>query len=219
MSKRALLFGAAAIGLAFAGGFAVAQTGVGPRHMMGMHGSPGRGMGPGALPSRDGERGSGPAMGMMDRGMHGMPMMGLMGMHAGSATSSEHADIRDLFADHQKIRRSVTNLPDGIRTLTESEDPQVANAIKDHVKSMGDRVEQGRDPGLPIETDALHAIFLNKDKIKSTYEVTEKGVAVVQTSSDPQVVRDLQEHAAQVSDLAERGMMAAHEAMMANRAH
>ena len=49
--------------------------------------------------------------------------------------------------------------------------------------------------------------------------MTEKGVAVVQTSTDPKVVRELQEHAVQVSGLAERGMAAAYEAIMGNMAH
>ena len=88
--------------------------------------------------------------------------------------------------------------------------------IKKHVAEMGQRVEEGRDPGLPIETPALHSIFRNKDKIKSTYEVTEKGVIVVQTSTDPTAVKALQDHAAEVSELAQRGMVAAHEAMMRN---
>jgi hypothetical protein len=44
--------------------------------------------------------------------------------------------------------------------------------------------------------------------------VTEKGVIVVQTSTDTAAVKALQEHAAEVSDLARRGMVAAHEAMM-----
>jgi hypothetical protein len=81
---------------------------------------------------------------------------------------------------------------------------------------MGRRVEEGRDPGLPIESPALHSIFRDKDKIKSTYETTEKGIIVVQTSTDPSVVKALQDHAAEVSDLAKRGMVAMHEAMMKN---
>jgi len=128
----------------------------------------------------------------------------------------ERRDIHDLFFNHDRIKRTVTNLPDGIRTLTESDDPQVVEVIKRHVAEMGQRVEEGRDPGLPIETPALHAIFRNKDKIKSTYEVTEKGVVVVQTSTDPTTVKALQDHAAEVSELAQRGMVAAHEAMMRN---
>jgi hypothetical protein len=141
---------------------------------------------------------------------------GMMGMSHGSATMSEHADIRGLFFNHDRIKRTVTNLPDGIRTVTESDDPEVVATIKRHVADMGQRVEEGRDPGLPIETPALHSIFRYKDKIKSTYETTEKGVIVVQTSTDANAVKALQDHAAEVSDLARRGMVAAHEAMMKN---
>jgi len=141
---------------------------------------------------------------------------GMMGMHGGSATAGEHSDIRELFFNHDRIKRTVTNLPNGIRTVTESDDPQLAEVIKKHVAEMGKRVDEGRDPGLPIETPALHAIFRHKDKIKSTYEVTEKGIIVVQTSTDATAVKVLQQHAAEVSGLAQRGMIAAHETMMSN---
>src|SRR5664279_5470401 len=104
-------------------------------------------------------------------------------MNGGTATAAEHGDIRDLFFNHESIKRTVTNLPDGIRTVTESDDPQVAATIKKHVAEMGKRVEEGRDPGLPIETPALHSIFRDKDKITTAYEVTEKGIVVVQTST------------------------------------
>jgi hypothetical protein len=40
---------------------------------------------------------------------------------------------------------------------------------------------------------------------------------VVQTSSDPETVAALQKHAGEVSELAKRGMAAAHENMMRNR--
>ena len=69
---------------------------------------------------------------------------------------------------------------------------------------------------MPIESPALHAIFRNNDKIKTAYEVTEKGIVVVQTSADANTVKALQDHAAEVTDLAQRGMVAAHEAMMKN---
>jgi hypothetical protein len=146
----------------------------------------------------------------MSPGMMGMGMMG------GNATVGERRDLHELFSNHDKIKRTVTNLPDGIRTITESDDPKVAATIKKHVAEMGKRVEEGRDPGLPIETPALHAIFRNNDKIKTAYEVTEKGIVVVQTSADATTVKALQDHAAEVTDLAQRGMVAAHEAMMKN---
>ena len=60
------------------------------------------------------------------------------------------------------------------------------------------------------------AIFRDKDKIHTTTETTEKGVAVVQTSDDPKTVAALQTHAAEVSDLVQGGMAALHTAMMRN---
>lgn len=207
MKKKVLIVGGGIVAATvLVGGWALAQSsGHGPGGM--------RGMGPGMHGQ----------MGSMDQNMRGQMGSGMMGMGAGmmgmghgSATASEHNDLREMFSKHDRIKRTVTNLPDGIRTVTESDDPQLAATIKKHVAEMGKRVEEGRDPGLPIETPALHAIFRHKDKIKSTYEVTEKGVIVVQTSTDADAVKALQEHAAEVTDLARRGMVAAHEAMMKN---
>ena len=200
MKKKTLLIGGIVTAVVLAGGWALAQSRLhGPGGMMGM----------------------GPGMhGQMRPGMRGRMGPGMMGMGpgmmGGSATMGERSDIHDLFFNHDRIKRTVTNLPNGIRTVTESDHPQVAEVIKRHVAEMGKRVDEGRDPGLPIETPALHAIFRYKDTIKSAYEVTEKGVIVTQTSTDAAAVKALQEHAAEVSELARRGMAAAHEAMMRN---
>jgi hypothetical protein len=210
MKKKALLLGGVAAATLLVGGWALAQSGGhGPGGFghggMGMRGQMGAGM-HGQMHGMRGEKG--PGMMGMGRGM--------MGMNHGSATDSEHSDIRDLFLNHDRIERTVTNLPDGIRTVTESDDPKLAETIKKHVAEMGKRVEEGRDPGLPIESPALRQIFRDKDKIKSTHEVTEKGIVVVQTSTDPETVKALQVHAAEVSDFAQRGMVAMHDAMMKN---
>jgi len=79
---------------------------------------------------------------------------------------------------------------------------------------MGQRVQAGDDPGLPIESPALRAIFQYKDKINTTYETTASGIVVTQTSTDPKAVAVLQEHAAEVTDLVKGGMSALHTAMM-----
>lgn len=200
MKKKALIIGGIAAATVLVGGWALAQS---------------AGHGPGGM------RGMGPGMhGHMGPGMNGQMGPGMMGMGlimmGGSATMDERRDLHDLFFNHDRIKRTVTNLPDGIRTVTESDDSQVAETIKKHVAEMGQRVEEGRDPGLPIETPALHAIFRHKDTINTTYEVTEKGIIVVQTSTDATAVKALQDHAAEVTDLVQRGMVAAHEAMMKN---
>jgi hypothetical protein len=149
---------------------------------------------------------------------HGPMGMGMMGMGHGTATMSERGEIHEMFMDHDKIRRAVTNLPNGIRTVTESDDPELAATIVSHVIGMHERVKEGRDPKLPIQSPTLQIIFRNKDKIMTTHEATAKGIVVVQTSSDPETAAALQKHAGEVSDLVKRGMAAAHENMMRNGA-
>jgi hypothetical protein len=155
--------------------------------------------------------------GMVMRGTHAAgPMMGAM--HGGDATAAEMQGIHDLFANHDRIKRTVTNLPNGIRTVTESDEPQLAQTIKDHTVTMLKRVSEKRDPGLPIESPALRAIFENYDKITTKVETTEKGVIVIQTSDDAATVALLQTHAGEVSAFVEKGMRAVHESMARNGA-
>lgn len=209
MQKKVLVIGGIITATLLVGGWALAQSGEhGPGGMRGM------GMGMGMGMNMQGQMGS-RMRGRMGSGMMGMGP-GMMGMNGGSATMDERRDIHGLLFNHDRIKRTVTNLPDGIRTVTESDDPEVAATIKKHVAEMGKRVEEGRDPDLPIESPALHSIFRDKDKIKTAYETTEKGIIVVQTSTDATAVKALQDHAAEVTDLAQRGMVAAHEAMMKN---
>lgn len=158
------------------------------------------------------------AQGPMHHRPHGMGPGMMMGMGHDPATMAQLSVIHELIVNHDRITRTVTNLPDGIRTVTESDDPQIAQLIKDHVASMTARVAARSDPGLPIESPALHAILRGGDKVQTTVETTAKGSAVIQTSSDPETVAALQKHAAEVSSLVAGGMAAAHLAMMSNGA-
>jgi hypothetical protein len=126
------------------------------------------------------------------------------------------AVIHEVILHHDKIARTVTNLPDGIRTVTESDDPLLARRIKEHVMTMNQRVVAADDPGLPIESPALRTIYRNGDKIHTMLDTTAKGVVAVQTSSDSATVAALQQHASDVSDLVRGGMEAMHRAMMKN---
>ncbi len=145
---------------------------------------------------------------------HGMG--GMMGMAHDSATMAQLRVIHTLFVSHDRIKRTVTNLTNGIRTVTESDDPAIAQLLKTHVADMMKRVGAGDDPGLPIESSALHSIFRDKDNIRTTVETTANGIVVAQISDDPKTVAALQEHAAQVTDFAQEGMAALHTAMMKN---
>ena len=146
-------------------------------------------------------------------GMGGMGA-GMMGMTHDSATMALASGSHQLVMNHERITRTVVNLPNGVRTTTESNDSLVAAAIKEHVKATVQLVEKGADPGLPMESPATRAIFKLKDKIRTTTDTTPNGVVVIQTSDDSAAVAALQTHAAEVSDLVKGGMTAMHAAMM-----
>jgi len=138
-------------------------------------------------------------------------MPGLRGL---DATPEESAELATMFRNYVKISRQVMNLPNGIRTITFSEDEEVMEVLASHVTGMIGRVETGRDPKVFIQSPTLDILFKRRDQIATEIEVTDKGIVVVQTSKDPEVVTALQTHAGEVSEMADRGMEAVHEAMM-----
>ena len=127
----------------------------------------------------------------------------------------EVAELRALFENHSALTRTVENLPNGIRTVTETDDPELRDALSSHIMSMVLRVDEKRDPEIPIQSLTLDVLFEKSELITTEMDYTPTGIAIVQTSDDPEVVAALQTHAAEVSDLAARGMQSAHEAMMA----
>ena len=150
-------------------------------------------------------------------GGHG-PMAGAAAMltkqDAGSA--ADMGLVHNLVMNHARIRRTVTNLPNGIKTVTESDDPQIAQAIKAHVASMSQRLKDGRE--FNIFSTTLPVLFENRDKIQSVVEVTDKGSVVTRTSADAKVVAALQGHAAEVTELAQEGPAAMRRGMMSRMA-
>ena len=71
---------------------------------------------------------------------------------------------------------------------------------------MNRRVATNDDPGLPMESPALRAIYLNGAKITTVADTTPNGIVVIQTSTDSATVAALQQHATEVTDLVRGGM-------------
>jgi hypothetical protein len=138
-------------------------------------------------------------------------MPGLRGL---DATPRESEELAVMFRNFQTLRREVEQLPNGIRTVTSSTDPDVMAALVSHVVGMIARVEEGRDPQIFIQSKTLDIFFQRPDAIATQIDLTEEGIVVVQTSDDPEMVTALHVHAGEVSDMAARGMQAIHEKMM-----
>jgi len=138
-------------------------------------------------------------------------MPGLIGENA---SAEESAEIALMFRNFDTITREVENLPNDIRTVTRSSDVAVMDALGSHSVGMIDRVGQRDDSKNRILSPPLDIFFPHGDEILSNVEMTDDGLVVIQTSENPEIVAALQTHAAEVTQMADRGMAAVHEMMM-----
>jgi hypothetical protein len=113
--------------------------------------------------------------------------------------------IHDLLVNHDRIRRRVEDVAEGIRARTTSGDSEIAERIRTHVSQMKERVEDGN----PIRhMDPLfREIFEHHAAIEMDVEETLGGVVVVEASADPQVELLIRQHAHRaVSEFVADGM-------------
>jgi hypothetical protein len=185
---------------------------------------------PHAGPRADGagpttSHGMGPGMGHgMGRGMGQGPGASRGAMQGPTAmltkqdanSSSDMALVMDLVHSNDKIKRTVTLLPNGIRTITESDDPKIAQTIQAHVASMASRLQDGRE--FNIFSTTLPVIFDNANRIDMSMTMTAKGVIVTRTATDAQLVAALQAHAGEVTELVRDGSAGMRRGMMARMA-
>ncbi len=168
-----------------------------PAHPQGQSFGGGRGPGSGG--------GRGPGFG----GRHG-PGLGQGMKHGAGGKQADMATIHAMFADRDKITRTVQMLPDGAEAVTESDDESIASMLKEHVPAMEDRVLGSK----PLPPMTFHPIFVelikHADDYTLTYEETDKGMKVTYQSDDPYVVMLVQEHAKLVSRFLQNGMNEIH---------
>ena len=136
------------------------------------------------------------------------------GLNGVDISATEIADLKALFQQHPAIRRQVELLPDGVATITETDDLALRPALVTHVVQMVERLQQGRNPQVIIQSPTLDQLFEQADQITNVISPTATGIAVTQTSDNTSVAKLLQQHAGEVSAMAERGMQAVHERMM-----
>ncbi len=147
----------------------------------------------------------GPGRGQGFRGGRGQGLQD-RGQRAEQLDDRHDADrevFQFLLNNHDKIKRTVKELPNGVETLTESDSPEIAGKIKEHVEWMADRIKTASP--IRIRDPLFAEIFKHTDKIKMQHEDTDKGVRVTETSDDPYVAKLIQAHAKVVSGFVERG--------------
>ncbi len=119
--------------------------------------------------------------------------------------------IHYLLEHHQQIERKVEMLKKGVVTVTTSENPEIAETIRHHVRQMEQRLESGH--GMRHWDPLFVELFKHADEIEMKIVDVPGGVRVRETSDNPRVADLIRAHAAQgVSEFVERGFDRAHEA-------
>ena len=108
-----------------------------------------------------------------------------------------------LLANRADIKRTVKETKSGVETVTESDKPEVAKKIQEHVAAMHARVKSGK--GIHYRDPLFAEIFKHYDKIVMKAEKTEKGVKVTETSDDEYVAKLIRAHAGVVTKFNENG--------------
>jgi hypothetical protein len=142
------------------------------------------------------------------RGSTGAGMSGRMmgGEMMGSATAADMSTYMELFDRHRELRRRVELIPGGVRTITESNSPELAAKLQAHVASMYAHLQQGAE--VTCMSASLPILFRNATRYRRTLTITPKGVAVTETGRDPRVAGAIRAHAREVSGFVREGMPA-----------
>lgn len=175
-------------GAAFLAGMAFSLRACSPREEPGSNGAM-AGMMQGDMPMmRDMPNGM-----MSDKGMMGSGMM------------RDMRSIHGLLTSHQRIERRVEDIPEGVRTITTSSDPEVAKLIRTHVRQMKARYARGQP--IRMMDPVFRELFRNRHKASLEFKDIPGGIRMTHTSHDPQVVLLIRQHARRfVSEAAQEGM-------------
>ena len=139
------------------------------------------------------------------------------GQHEGSA-KGEHgpgprhpsvANAHLLLSGHAQLERTVEDIPNGVRTVTTTDDPELLITLRTHVQEMSALLDEG---GHIRRWDPLFIeIFEHSESIQIEIEEVDDGVAITETSDDDEVVKLIRAHARKVDEFVARGHEACRE--------
>jgi hypothetical protein len=138
---------------------------------------------------------------------------GMMDMMAPGNMRGPMRTGMELFERHALMHRTVTEIPGGVHDVTESDDPATASLIQRHVAQMYDRVEHKQPFPYPMSR-SVPAMFANSTRYRRKLVILPKGIAVTETSDDPEMVAIIRVHAQELNAFVKDGMPAMMRGMM-----
>jgi hypothetical protein len=132
---------------------------------------------------------------------------GMMG-----ATGMDMSTYMEMFNRHNEIRRTVEEIPLGVRTTTETDSPDLAAQLHTHVPSMYSHLDQGGE--IMCMSQSLPILFRRAADYRREITLTPTGVIAVETADDPELTQAIRAHAREVSGFVTDGMPAMMRGMM-----
>ncbi|MCW5891400.1 MAG: hypothetical protein KIT14_12735 [bacterium] len=114
---------------------------------------------------------------------------------AGRPRSSDGplAEVTFLVEHRDRIWRSVSTIPEGVEVATGSPDAKVADLLRRQIQANAIRLKEGRPNEVP--DPLVTELYRNGPKVVVEMRVTDDGMRLRATSSDPWVVKLIQAHA------------------------
>jgi hypothetical protein len=131
------------------------------------------------------------------------------GMHGGQGRGAVMPDAMGLLHNHAALERTVEEIPNGVKTVTTTSDPELLAVLRRHPREMYAFYEAG---GSVRPHDPMFAELARvADKVHMEFRDIENGVETIATSDDPEVVKLIRAHAAKVTEFVKRGHSALQE--------
>ncbi len=144
-----------------------------------------------------------PGMGISRRqGVHRRMDSGRMQRH-----THDQSVFHTLLERHRELQREVENLPNGIRSVTTSQSPDLVALLREHAHAMHQRLQEGF--GLRYWDAAFAEIFARADSVRMQINNLPDGVETIETSDDPNVIKLIQAHGQVVNAFVTEGFDAA----------
>lgn len=158
------------------------------------------------------------AAGMMGNGMG--DMMGSSGSDDSAMRAMMSPENRGpmrtgmaLFQVHAQVQRKVTFLPNGIHAVTISSDPHAIALLQAHVTQMYQRLAEDRPFPYPASR-SVPVMFAHPTLYQRKLDYLKDGVAVTETSTDPEMIQVIHAHAREITRFVKEGMPAMMRGMM-----
>ena len=128
------------------------------------------------------------------------------------ADSADMSRYMEMFMRHDELNRAVEEIPGGVRTTTESDSPELADQLKEHVSSMYSHLDQGAE--LSCMSQSLPTLFRQAGGYRRELTFTPTGVIAEETADDPALTEAIRAHAQEVTWFVQQGMPAMMQQMM-----